>query len=116
MVRHIANCGLNNFQPVIFERVRSSDLFIRKARKQMLNIFGTEINAQQLSPSPFTINILINHSQRGQYLFVTQDFTLYIVSIYSHRTILYAISIKDLLAGLFGCSFTTVLSVLALNA
>ena len=47
MVRHFAKCGLNNVQPIILERVRSSDLFIRKAREQFyINIFGTEINAQ----------------------------------------------------------------------
>ena len=47
MVRHFAKCGLNNIQPIILERVRSSDPFIRKAREQFyINIFGTEINAQ----------------------------------------------------------------------
>ena len=47
MVRHFAKCGLNNVQPIILERVRSSDPFIRKAREQFyINIFGTEINAQ----------------------------------------------------------------------
>ena len=47
MVRHFAKCGLNNVQPVILKRVRSSDPFIRKAREQFyINIFGTEINAQ----------------------------------------------------------------------
>ena len=34
MVRHFTNCGVNNIQPVILERVRSSDPFIRKAREQ----------------------------------------------------------------------------------
>ena len=33
MVRHFAKCGLNNVQPIILERVRSSDPFIRKARE-----------------------------------------------------------------------------------
>ena len=47
MVRHFAKCGLNNVQPIILERVRSSDPFIRKAREQFyINIFGTKINAQ----------------------------------------------------------------------
>ena len=47
MVRHFAKCDLNNVQPIILERVRSSDPFIRKAREQFyINIFGTEINAQ----------------------------------------------------------------------
>ena len=47
MVRHFAKCGLNNIRPIILERVRSSDPFIRKAREQFyINIFGTEINAQ----------------------------------------------------------------------
>ena len=47
MVRHFANCSLNNVQPIILERARSSDSFIRKAREQFyINIFGTEINAQ----------------------------------------------------------------------
>ena len=47
MVGHFAKCGLNNVPPIILERVRSSDPFIRKAREQFyINIFGTEINAQ----------------------------------------------------------------------
>ena len=47
MVRHFAKCGLNNVQPIIFERIRSSDPLIRKAREQFyINIFGIEINAQ----------------------------------------------------------------------
>ena len=47
MVRRFAKCGLNNVQPIILERVRSSDPFIRKAREQFyIYIFGTEINAQ----------------------------------------------------------------------
>ena len=32
MVRHFTNCGVNNIRPVILERVRTSDPFIRKAR------------------------------------------------------------------------------------
>ena len=47
MVRHFAKCGLNNVQPIILERVRSSDPFIQKAGEQFyINIFGTEVNAQ----------------------------------------------------------------------
>ena len=39
MVRHFAKCGLNNVQPIILERVRSSDPFIRKAREQFYITF-----------------------------------------------------------------------------
>ena len=47
MMRHFVKCGLNNVQPIILEKVRSSDPFIRKAREQFyINIFGTEINGQ----------------------------------------------------------------------
>ena len=47
MVRHFTNCGVNNIQPVILERVRSSDPFIRKAREQFyIELLGTDINAQ----------------------------------------------------------------------
>ena len=47
MVRHFTNGGVNNIQPVILERFRSSDLFIRKAREQFyIELLGTNINAQ----------------------------------------------------------------------
>ena len=47
MVRHFSECGIENIQPVILERVRSSDPFIRKAREQLyIERLGTEINAQ----------------------------------------------------------------------
>ena len=35
MIRHFTDCGVNNIQPVILERVRSSDPFIRKVREQL---------------------------------------------------------------------------------
>ena len=34
MVRQFSECGLNNIQPIILEKVRSSDPFIRKATEQ----------------------------------------------------------------------------------
>ena len=47
MVRHLTNCGVNNIKPVILERVRSSDPFIRKAREQFyIELLGTNVNAQ----------------------------------------------------------------------
>ena len=47
MVRHFTNYGVNNIQPVILERVQSSDPFIRKAREQFyIELLGTDINAQ----------------------------------------------------------------------
>ena len=46
MVRHFGDCGVNNMQPVILEKVRSSDPFIRKAREQFyIDLLETEINA-----------------------------------------------------------------------
>ena len=47
MVRHFSECGLNNIQPIILEKVRSSDPFIRKAREQFyIELLETNINAQ----------------------------------------------------------------------
>ena len=46
MVRHFGDSGVNNMQPVILEKVRSSNPFIRKAREQFyINLLETEINA-----------------------------------------------------------------------
>ena len=46
MVRHFGDCGVNNMQPVILEKVRSSDPFIQKAREQFyIDLLETEINA-----------------------------------------------------------------------
>ena len=46
MVRYFGDCGANNMQPVILEKVRSSDPFIRKAREQFyIDLLETEINA-----------------------------------------------------------------------
>ena len=46
MVRHFGDCGVNNMQPVILEKVRSSDPFIRKAKEQFyIDLLETEINA-----------------------------------------------------------------------
>ena len=46
MVRHLGNCGVNIMQPVILEKVRSSDPFIQKAREQFyIDLLETEINA-----------------------------------------------------------------------
>ena len=47
MVRHFSECGLENIQPIILEKVRSTDPFIRKAREQFyIDLLETEINAQ----------------------------------------------------------------------
>ena len=47
MIRHFTDYGVNNIQPIILERVRSSDSFIRKAREQFyIELLGTDINAQ----------------------------------------------------------------------
>ena len=47
MVRHFTNCGVNNIQPIILERVQSSDPFIRKAGEQFyIELLGTDISAQ----------------------------------------------------------------------
>ena len=46
MVRHFSDCGVNNMQLVILEKVRSSDPFTRKAREQFyINLLETEIYA-----------------------------------------------------------------------
>ena len=47
MVRHFGDCGVNNMQPVILEKVRSSDPLIRKAREEQfyIDLLETEINA-----------------------------------------------------------------------
>ena len=46
MVRNLSDCGINNMQPVILEKVRSSDPFIQKARAQFyIDLRATEINA-----------------------------------------------------------------------
>ena len=47
MVRHFSECGLENIQPIILEKVRSTDPFIRKTREQFyIDLLETEINAQ----------------------------------------------------------------------
>ena len=47
MVRHFSECGSENIQPIILEKVRSTDPFIRKAREQFyIDLLETEINAQ----------------------------------------------------------------------
>ena len=47
MIQHFTHCGVNNIQPVILERVRSYDPFIRKAREQFyIELLGTDISAQ----------------------------------------------------------------------
>ena len=47
VVRHFSECGLENIQPIILEKVRSTDPFIRKAREQFyIDLLETEINAQ----------------------------------------------------------------------
>ena len=49
MVRHFGDCGVNNMQPVILEKVRSSDPFIRKGREQFyIDLLETEISALKL--------------------------------------------------------------------
>ena len=46
LVRHFGDCGVNNVQPVILEKVCSSDLFTQKAREQFfIDLLETEINA-----------------------------------------------------------------------
>ena len=47
VVRRFSECSLNNIQPTILEKVRSSDPFIRKAREQVyIELLETNINAQ----------------------------------------------------------------------
>ena len=47
MVRHFNECASENIQPIILEKVRSTDPFIRKAREQFyIDLLETEINAQ----------------------------------------------------------------------
>ena len=47
MVRHFSERGLENIQPIILEKVPSTDPFIRKAREQFcVHLLETEINAQ----------------------------------------------------------------------
>ena len=47
MVRHFSECGLENIQPIILEKVRSTDPFIHKAREQFyIDLLETVINAQ----------------------------------------------------------------------
>ena len=46
MVRHFGDCGINNMQPVISEKVRSSDPFIWKASEHFyIDLLETEIDA-----------------------------------------------------------------------
>ena len=46
MVRHFGACEINNMQPVILEKVRSSDPFIQKGTEQFyIDLLETEINA-----------------------------------------------------------------------
>ena len=46
-MRHQSECGLENIQPIILGKVRSTDPFIRKAREQFyIDLLETEINAQ----------------------------------------------------------------------
>ena len=45
MVSHFSDCGVNNMQTVILEKVRSFDPFIRKAREQFyIDLLETKIN------------------------------------------------------------------------
>ena len=47
MVRHFSKCGIQNLKPTVLEKVRSRDLFIRKAREQYyIELLDTAINAQ----------------------------------------------------------------------
>ena len=47
MVRHFSECGLENLQPIILGKVRSTDPFIRKEREQFyIDLLKTEINAE----------------------------------------------------------------------
>ena len=47
MVQHFSEFGLNNTQPIILKKVRSSDPFIHKAREQFyIELLETNINAQ----------------------------------------------------------------------
>ena len=47
MVRHFSECGLENIQPILLEKVHSTDPFIRKTREQFdVDLLETEINAQ----------------------------------------------------------------------
>ena len=47
MVRHFSECSLNNIQPIILQKVGSSDPFIHKAREKFyIELLETNINAQ----------------------------------------------------------------------
>ena len=47
MVRHFSKCGFKNIQPIILEKVRSSDPFIRKASELFyIELLEIDINAQ----------------------------------------------------------------------
>ena len=47
MVRHLSECGLEIIQPIILEKVCSTDPFIHKTREQFyIDLLETEINAQ----------------------------------------------------------------------
>ena len=47
MVIHFSECGLEKIQPIILEKARSTDPFIREAREQFyIDLLATEINAQ----------------------------------------------------------------------
>ena len=47
MVKHFSECSLENIQPIILEKVLSTDPFICKAKEQFcIDLLETEINAQ----------------------------------------------------------------------
>ena len=47
MVRHFSECSLENMQPIILEKVHSTDPFIRKARELFyIDLLETEINTE----------------------------------------------------------------------
>ena len=47
MVRHFSKCGIQNLKPIVLEKVRSRDPYIRKAREQYyIEPLDIAINAQ----------------------------------------------------------------------
>ena len=56
MVPHFADCGMNNIQPIILERVQSSDPFIRKAREQ----FYIDFWEQTSMPNNLSLYLIFN--------------------------------------------------------
>ena len=68
MVRHFGDCGVNNMQPVILEKVGSSDPFIRKAREQFY--IDLPRNRNQCTVIKTSIYLIILDVNRLNHLFI----------------------------------------------